>query len=126
MNFTRLRMEVANHSMVPNRKTAGELIKAVLGHLLSRMSEDDARVLTKHFPEELSPEKLRGHQKHTADFSVPRFIEGISEQFYLSPEDARLIVDAIVMAVKNELSVEEEKVIERHLPHEWRLLVEQA
>ncbi len=81
---------------IPNEDTADAGIKAVLGILASSMSETRAKDLLGRLPHPLNLEKLRGHQKTPTPVSVDVYISEIAEQFSLTHDQARTLINQVM------------------------------
>lgn len=103
---------------ITNRKTADGVVKAVLGILLSRMPEEDAREFAMHLPEPLSFEKLRGHAMPSG-LTIEQYTREVAMQFGMSHEESRRVITSVLHEVKTGLDAGALHRWEQHLPVDW-------
>ncbi|MBD3345221.1 MAG: DUF2267 domain-containing protein [Chitinivibrionales bacterium] len=126
MDYEMLRRRVEELPFIPDSQTAEVAIKSVLGHLASRMEEDQARVMTASFPPSLNYDTLRSHQQTVTTISVVQFIEDIREQFGFSTGDTHNLIRTIMHSAKGDFSPDTLQEWEKHLPEDWAEMVEEA
>ncbi|UFS70365.1 DUF2267 domain-containing protein [Geomonas sp. RF6] len=107
-----------------DEKTIESAVRMVLGILVSRLDEDNARLLTSTLPQPLTYEALRRPQARYRDISADDYIETIAEQFHLRKEHALRVVTSILWIVKNELPREIYMTVSNTLPADWKELLE--
>jgi uncharacterized protein (DUF2267 family) len=126
MQITELRLKVQSLSFIPDTQTADSLIKAVLGHLASRMNERQARELTRGLPASLSYATLRGRQLGEANISTAQFREDIRRQFGLDDDQTAQAIGIITHVLKEEFPEQTIRQWEDRLPEDWALLLDQV
>lgn len=126
MQITELRLKVQSLSFIPDTHTADSLIKAVLGHLASRMNENQAREMVKGLPGSLSYTTLRGRQAGEANISTAQFREDIRKQFGLDDDQAAQAIGLITHILKEEFPEQAIRQWEDKLPEDWALLLDQV
>ena len=118
--------KVEQLSFIQDRETADAAVKAVLGILASRLTEDEAQKLTSRLPGPLSLERLRGHQVRTEKISVDEYIVEVAQQFKLSGEDAQKLIMTVLHQAKEALGGETTSELEHVLPADWKETIEKA
>lgn len=101
MDYERFIQDVQNTGIVTDRESADAMVKAVLGILAGRMTEDQARRLTEDLPEPLTLEELRSHQKYVLNISPEEYTRVIMDQFNLDEEQARALIDTVLLTTKD-------------------------
>ncbi|MHB9028506.1 MAG: DUF2267 domain-containing protein [Candidatus Latescibacterota bacterium] len=119
MDYNNFVQNVQNLDFIDSRETADAAVKAVLGVLASRMTEEQARMLTQKLPYPLNLEKLRGHQKHVLGISPDQYIGVIRTQFNLSEDQTRVLIDTVLRSTKETLGEETFAELQEHIPSEW-------
>lgn len=126
MRITELRLKVQSLSFIPDTQAADSLIKAVFGHLASRMSERQAKELTRGLPGSLNYATLRGRQIGQANISTAQFKEDITRQFGLDADQAAQAIGIVTHRLKEEFPEQTIRQWEDGLPEDWALLLDQV
>ena len=126
MDYDRFIQDVLNTGIVRDRETADAVIKAVLGILASRMTEDQARHLTENLPEPLTLEELRSHQKYVLNISPEEYTGTIMTQFNLDEEQARALIDTVLLTTKDTAGQDVYNELKEHLPSDWAKVFEEV
>ena len=110
---------------VADEEMAEEAIKAVLGILSSKVSEQEAREFTANLPDYLSYEVLRGHQVNPAPATPSDTIDIVSDKFDLKWEQARKLMMEIIGVAKQQASGEISGIA-AELSDDWREAIDEA
>lgn len=89
-----------NLEFIRDEPTADAITRAVLRILSCAVSEEHARKLTRHLPDPLSMEILRGARKAPSPVSHGECVAAISEQFHISEENAVLLTQTVLGSTK--------------------------
>lgn len=108
---------------IQDQTTADAAVKAVLGILASKLHEPEARDFTADLPEPLSYDRLHSHQARRLPISVAEFVEVISHQFQLDPEQSRQLIITTLEVTKSALEEETIQEVVRDLPAGWSQLI---
>jgi uncharacterized protein (DUF2267 family) len=126
MDYNGFVQNVQNLDFIDSRETADAAVKAVLGVLASRLTEEQARNLTRSLPDPLNLEKLRGHQKHVLGISPDQYIGVIRTQFNLSEDQTRVLIDTVLRSTKDAMGEDAFSRLQEHIPAEWALVIQRA
>lgn len=126
MEYSSYVEQVRNLEFIPDEATADAAVKAVLGILVSRMDEEEARRLCDTLPQPLDYDTLRGHQVRPLDISVDQYFIEIGNQFNLDYNQARVLVTRVLHCVKESLDRPTIDEIEEGLPNDFVQAIEQA
>ena len=126
MNYERFLQDVLNTGIVRDRESADAVVKAVLGILASRMTEDQARRLTENLPEPLTLEELRSHQNYVLNISPEEYTVTIMNQFSLDEDQARALIDTVLLATKDTVGKDMYEELKEHLPADWAKVFEEV
>lgn len=126
MNYADLKSRVMQVRGVGTEERADGLIKAVAGHLVSRVDDTLAHDITGRLPEPLTFEELRGHRMRASAVSADQYIEGICHQFDLNRRRTMEVIRIVLHSLKADFSPEEVQSWESEMPADWVDLVEQA
>ncbi|MGF1478440.1 MAG: DUF2267 domain-containing protein [Cyanophyceae cyanobacterium] len=118
VNYQDFLESVQTLDFISDRDTADAAIKAVLGHIASRVEEAIARQFIEQLPDPLSFETLRGHQETVTEISAEQFLVDLAKQFNISQEQAARLVRQVVQAAK-EVSGSDFSRLETYLPPGW-------
>lgn len=110
---------------VEDEKMAEEAIKAVLGILASRISEQEAKEFTAELPDYLSYETLRGHQLSPTPTSPSDTIEIVADKFNITEDKAHELMQHII-GVAKEQAAGEISDIAAEISDEWREAIDEA
>ncbi len=126
MEYDRFIQEVRNLDFIENNETADAAVKATLGILVSRLTEEQARNFTRNLPDPLNLETLRSHQKRAIGISPDEYTGVIRTQFNLGEDQARALIDTVLRSTKATLGEEAFYELRHHMPPEWADVVERA
>ena len=118
MQYQEMVDNVMKLGIIESERTAEEAIESVLGLLISRMQDSDARMLAGQFPAPLSFERLRARQS-PVDISVGECMASIASQYDISQEEARELVQCVLHDIKDFVDEDVLIEVEDHLPFEW-------
>lgn len=110
---------------VEDEEMAEEAIKAVLGILASRITEQEAREFTAELPGYLSYETLRGHQLTPTPTSPADTINIIADKFNIEKKQAHELIQKII-GVAKEQAAGEISHIAAEISEEWRKAIDEA
>lgn len=102
-NFESFVDRVLRLGFFPHRKIAADAVKAVVGTFLSQLTADDALEISVYLPEPLRDWELHAHKSGPVTLSTAELIENISSQFALKPHATRVLVYAVLEAVREHL-----------------------
>lgn len=110
---------------VEDEDMAEEAVKAVLGILSSKISEQEAREFTADLPEYLNYDILRGHQVNPAPATPADTIEIVADKFDLEKEEARYLMLEIIGVTKEQNSGEISDIA-AELSSDWQEALDRA
>lgn len=102
-----------------NEERADAAVKASMGLLASRMSEQDAKEFANYLPEPLTLNTLRSHQQNPNRESLRDYFQIIATQFNTDAAEAQSMVEAVLHAAKESLSPQQFNSWKQKLPAEW-------
>ncbi|MFP4012834.1 MAG: DUF2267 domain-containing protein [Chitinispirillaceae bacterium] len=126
MQYSAILMRVESLPFVENEQKADAMIKSVLGHLASRMNEEEAKQFTKDLPKPLGINELRGHQINVTTISLDQFVSDLKEQFKISTDQVQSLIRAVLHIVKEDTPSDHLKHWQEGLPSEWASMLENA
>ncbi|MBD3317928.1 MAG: hypothetical protein GF344_19260, partial [Chitinivibrionales bacterium] len=91
MNYAELKMRVMDVKGVGTEERADELIRAIAGHVVSRVDETLAHDITGRLPEPLTFESLREHDTGLGSATTDQFFDTIRHHFDLRKDRARQV-----------------------------------
>lgn len=112
-------------NFIEDEEMAEEIIKAVLGILTSKLSEQEASEFTAELPDYLSYEILRGHQLRPTPTTAHETIGVIADQFNLDSEQAHKAIQEVIGVAKQQASGEISDVA-AELSDDWREALDAA
>jgi uncharacterized protein (DUF2267 family) len=98
MDYEEIVDRVAELDFIADRNTADAAVKAVWGVIASAVDEDTAREITDELPDPLTIERLRSHQVRDLRITSEAFIQEISTQFRLTPEQSSQLIERVIEA----------------------------
>lgn len=104
---------------------AEEAVKAVLGILSSKLSEQEAREFTADLPDYLSYEILRRHQMNPTPATPNDTIRIVADKFDLETEQAQDLMLEIIGVAKQQASGEISDIA-AELSDDWREAIDEA
>lgn len=108
---------------VESDSMAEEALKAVLGVLTSKLSEQEAKEFTATLPEYLTYETLRGHQAKPTLAKPLDTVEILANKFDLSQDKATELMHEIISVTKAQAPGELSHMMVE-LPDEWQKTVD--
>lgn len=126
MDNKELSKEIEDLDFISDRETADAAIHALMGMLMSKLEQSEANKLIDRFPVTLDMEKIRHQQTNAIPVPVEDCIAEIGRQFRLDAEQAILLANKVLHALKESLGDETLTHIERQLPVDWILAIEKA
>lgn len=126
MDYQNFMQSVQNLDFISDDATADAAVKAVLGHLASRVDEPQAEKISHDLPEPLSLGKLRSHQARVADISVEQFIGDLCNQFKFNADQANQLVKTVFSTTKNAVDSDTLSEVQSKLPSDWTNLMQVA
>lgn len=126
VKYQRFIQEIQSLDFVNDESMADAAAKAVLGHLASRLQEPQARKLTQNLPDPLTYEKLRGQQMNVNPISAEQFFTDISEQFQISSDRARNLVNKVLHLAKDTVEEQALSEVNQSLPSDWTNVMQAA
>lgn len=124
MQYAELIGPVWQLDFIADEVKADAAVKTVLGIFVSRLDEDDARTVVDRLPEPLTLERLRSHQVRPLRLSAEQFIEELSVQLSIEPEQARELAALVLGLTRRAIGDEPLETVKQHLPSDWSQLVE--
>jgi uncharacterized protein (DUF2267 family) len=109
-----------------NEQQANAAVKATMGIIASRMSEDDARDFANSLPEPLTLEKLRSHQEYENDVNPSEHFKVIATQFNINEEEAQRMVKDVLHTATENLSEEQFNSWKQKLPQDWSSFMDEV
>lgn len=104
---------------IKNETMAKEVIKTVLGVLVSKLSEEDAQNFVDDLPEYLTMKNLRGHQEKITPATPEDCVSILQEKLKISEEQAQELMLKIISVTKKE-NKDKPGDISKRLTGEWR------
>ncbi|MBD3318091.1 MAG: DUF2267 domain-containing protein [Chitinivibrionales bacterium] len=126
MDYTILKEHLLQVEGIEDEETADSLIKSIVGHLVSRVSEPVAVKITAKLPQPLTYNRLRGHQIGVTTISKEQYIEDVCEQFGLEEKTVEEASHIVLHEIKAEFSSDEIHAWEQEMPKGWVEMVESA
>lgn len=123
MEYSDFVARVEQLPFIEDRPTAEAALKAVLGILASKFSEDDARLLTRSLPAPLDVERLRGQQERPVPLSASESVEVVRRQFDLDGDEAHDLVFEVYRSVRETLERRTFEELHARLPQDWARLL---
>lgn len=105
-------------SFIDTETMARNAVKAVLGILVSKLSEGEARNFTKTLPEYLNYEKLRGHQENPTPATPSDCVNIVAQTLDITKEQAQELMLKIISVAKRE-APDEAQSAAAQLSSEW-------
>lgn len=125
MEYDQLIQSVRRFAFIGNdEERADAAVKATMGILASRMSEQDAKEFANYLPEPLTLNTIRSHQQNPNRESLPDFFQIIAHQFNTDAAQAQSMVEAVLHTAKESLSPQQFNSWKRKLPAEWARFLE--
>ncbi|MFP4162373.1 MAG: DUF2267 domain-containing protein [Chitinispirillaceae bacterium] len=126
MQYSAILMRVKSLPFVESEQKADAMVKSVLGHLASRMKEEQAKEFTKDLPEPLTEQELRGHQINVTTISLEQYVDDLKEQFKISTDQVQSLIRAVLHMVKEDTPSDHFAHWKEGLPSEWASMLENA
>lgn len=106
---------------VETENMAKEAVKTVLGVLVSKLSEEDARTFVDELPEYLTYKSLRGHQEKLTPATPEDCISILQDKLKIEEEQAQELMLKIISVTETE-NKDKPGDIAKRLTGEWRNL----
>lgn len=126
MDYQHVKNRLTQIHGIEDDQTADAVVKSVLGHLVSRVDEEEARKIGEHLPQELSLENLRGHQQHVTSITADQFVADVADQFNVPGSTAKEAIHVVLGAAKEDFPEEHKQELKTKLPQDWQALIEEA
>ncbi len=126
MEYKQLVDSALRCNVFEDQNTADSAVKAILGILASRMSEEDAREMSSRLPSPLSLDKLRHRQGWPLGISFNQYRYEIADQFHVSQDQAEAVICSVLHEIKEGFSPDTLHKWEQHLPGDWAEEIERA
>lgn len=126
MEYNELIQSVSKFNFIgEDEQKADAAVKATMGIISSRMSEEDAKDFTNSLPEPLTLDKLRSHQKYNNNVSPEEHIKVIASQFNTNEEEAQRMVIEVLHTASQGLNQEQFNSWKQKLPGDWSSFIDQ-
>lgn len=109
-----------------NEQQADAAVKATMGIIASRMSEENAKDFANSLPEPLTLEKLRSHQENENELSPNEHFKVIATQFNINEEEAQRMVKDVLHTATEDLSEEQFNSWKQKLPQDWSSFMDEV
>lgn len=126
MNYDEMIRRVRKLDFIRNDQTADAAVKAVLGILVSRLSDEQARKLAEKFPEHLALNRFGSDDRSMQPISVTEYTAGISAQYKISVHQARTLVRNVLYFTKVASGDNFVLDIKKGLPVDWAEAIQNA
>jgi uncharacterized protein (DUF2267 family) len=126
MNYDEMIRRVRKLDFIRNDQTADAAVKAVLGILVSRLSDEQARKLAEKFPEHLALNRFGSDDRSMQPISVTEYTAGISAQYKISVHQARTLVRNVLYFTKVASGDTFVLDIKKGLPVDWAEAIQNA
>lgn len=127
MEYNQLTQAVKKFNFIGNdEQQADAAVKATMGIIASRMTEEDAREFANSLPEPLSLEKLRSHQDYQNQVSPQEHFQVIATQFNINEEEAQRMVKDVLHTAKEGISEEQFNTWKQKLPADWSSFMDEV
>jgi uncharacterized protein (DUF2267 family) len=127
MEYNQLMQSVRKFNFIgDDEKKADAAVKATMGIIASRMSEEDAKEFGNYLPEPLTLDKLRSHQVYQNDVSPKEHCQIMANQFGINEEEAQRMVKGVLHTAREGLSEEQFNSWKRKLPGEWSSFLDEV
>lgn len=126
MEYDHLLQAAKKFSFIGNdEQQADAAVKAAMGILASRMTEEDAKEFANYLPEPLTLDKLRGHQRYQNQVSPKDHFQVLATQFNIDAEEAERMVKDVLQTAKESLSEGQYNSWKQKLPGEWNSFMDE-
>ena len=126
MDFYGITKRVRKLEFIGNDQRADTAVKAVLGILASRMSDEHASKLATKFPEHIAAERFGSYHNKMEAISVTQYTAGISSEFKISVHQARTLMRNVLYFTKEAAGVDVIMDIKKSLPIDWAEAIQNA
>lgn len=127
MEYNHLTQSVKKFNLIGNdEQQADAAVKATMGIIASRMTEEDAREFADALPEPLSLEKLRSHQDYQNLVSPQEHFKVIANQFNINEEEAQRMVKDVLHMAKEDVSQDKFNSWKQKLPADWSSFMDEV
>ncbi len=126
MDYTEIIRRVRRLDFIRNDQTANAAVKAVLGSLAGRLSEEQARMLAGRFHGQLALDRFEGGNSKIEELSVADYTAAICAQFKISVYQARTLVRNVLYFTKEVSGASALLDIKKSLPTDWAEAIQNA
>lgn len=127
MEYNQLTQSVKKFNFIGNdEQQADAAVKATMGIIASRMTEEDAREFANSLPEPLTLEKLRSHQDYQNQVSPQEHFKVVATQFNINEEEAQRMVKDVLHTAKEGLSQDQFNSWKQKLPADWSSFMDEV
>lgn len=120
MEYEKLIQSIQHFSCIGGeQKQADAAVKACMGVLASRMTEQDAKEFSNYLPEPLTLASLRNHEPNRKEESLREFFQLMASRFNTDEEEAQKMVEAVLHTAKESLRPQQLNSWREKLPSEW-------
>jgi uncharacterized protein (DUF2267 family) len=123
MNYKEMIHRVEDLGFIRDRETADAACKAVWGILASSVDEETAEEIASELPDPLTKAKLRSHQARRMSIDSEHFIREIGTQFHLQEDQARQLVETVILAGEESLREDSLSKLRENVPQDLSKLL---
>ncbi|OGW49163.1 MAG: hypothetical protein A2078_04320 [Nitrospirae bacterium GWC2_57_9] len=126
MNYSEIIRRVRMLDFIRNDEKAAAAVKAVLGILACRLSDEQARKLAEKFPETLAQDRAGSDYQRMKMVSFKEYNDAICSQFKLSLHQARILTRTVLYFAKEASGDNAILDFKKNLPNDWAEAIQNA